>query len=61
MTHLENIVRQLLNLDYTYEHVGSQGIQELTVNAHPIGYVYFKSEDLLPILSAMERQLNDSN
>jgi hypothetical protein len=59
MKHIENLVKQLLNVDYTYEHVGAIGLQERLVGAKPTGYVYYKAEDLLPIISAMEKEINE--
>lgn len=59
MKHIENIVRQFLNTDYTYEHVGVVGMQERLVGAKPTGYVYYKAEDLLPLISALEKEINE--
>lgn len=61
MKHIENLVRQLLNLEYTYEHMGHNGIVERLVknSGTPTGYVYFKADDLMPILQAMEKDVNE--
>jgi hypothetical protein len=59
MAQLENAVRSLLNLEYTYEHIGSVGIQERVVGSHPTAYVYFKAEELLPLLQLLGEMIDD--
>ncbi len=59
MKNIENVVRQLLNLDYTYEHIYNAKFENGQAKSMPTGYVYYKAEDLLPVLQAMEKEVNE--
>jgi hypothetical protein len=61
MKHIENLVRQLLNLDFNYEKSGHPGIESLISGAKQTGYVYFKAEDILPILKKLEDEVNEKS
>lgn len=61
MSTTEQLIKQLINLDYTYEHVPFGGIEEKAIpSARTTGYILFKEEEILPILRKLEESLNGS-
>ena len=47
---LEQIVKQLVDLDYWYEHLPANGLTK-----DPHNFVYFRAEEILPILEKLEK------
>lgn len=54
MKPMDNLVQQLLNLEFFYEK--KETLTSLGVTYQPTGYVYFRAEDIMPVLKAMEKE-----